>query len=189
MIGRKFGMLRVLQKVNKKTPAGNKGNYYRCSCDCGSRITVERRRLLHKQMPKLHCGCENQGLPTKYKKEYHAWWDCIQRCYNTEHHGYSRYGEKGVRVCDAWKESFEAFFRDLGPRPKGHSLDRVDPEGNYEPGNVRWADDKTQARNKRSTKWVRHPTKGEPIRAAELAEELGMSYQNMRAMMIRQEAW
>lgn len=182
-------MLVVIGRSTKKSPNKYKRTYYRCLCDCGRRVTVEKQRLIHKTKPKRHCGCENQGLPTKFKIEYHAWWDCIQRCYNPKHHGYGSYGGKGVRVCDEWKNSFGQFLSDLGRRPKGHSLDRIDASGNYEPGNVRWADSKTQGRNKRNTKWVTHPTTGQQIKAAELAEELGFTYQKLRAQMIEKGTW
>ena len=188
LTGMKFGKLKVVQKVNKV----NKHNklYFRCECACGKRVTVGRERLLHKQNPKRHCGCESQGLPTKFKKEYHAWWDAVQRCHNPDHPGYARYGSKGISVCPEWRASFERFLEDVGSAPtKGHSIDRIDPHGNYEPSNIRWATDKVQNRNKKGTKWVQHPKTGKPVKAADLAEELGISYQKLRADMIKQDKW
>lgn len=187
IVGKRFGKLKVLQKVNKR---GKWGKYfYRCLCDCGKRVTVGRERLLHKAKPKVHCGCENKGLPTLHPIEYHAWWDAEQRCNNPNHHGYSRYGGKGVSFAEVWKGDFAAFLKYIGKRPKGYSLDRIDPRGNYEPGNVRWASDKTQARNKRDTKYVKHPKTGKPVRAADLADEEGIRYQSLRARMIEEGTW
>ena len=187
MIRQRFGKLVVLQKVNKVSKYGRP--YYRCQCDCGQRLTVAKERLVHRTKPKTHCGCENAGLPTQYKIEYHAWWDMTQRCHNVEHPGYKRYGAKGIKVCSQWQSSFETFLEDVGPRPNSLSLDRIDPFGNYEPTNVRWADAKTQARNKKETKVVAHPITGKPIKAAELAEELGVSYQKMRADLMEAGKW
>ncbi len=71
-----------------------------------------------------------------------------QRCGNPRNPGWSWYGAKGVKVCQRW-ESFEAFLEDMGDRPEGLTIDRIDPHGDYEPGNCRWADAETQAQNKR----------------------------------------
>jgi hypothetical protein len=71
----------------------------------------------------------------------------IQRCHSQKNKSYQRYGGKGIQVCKEWRDSFVAFSEFLGPRPDGLSIDRIDSSGNYEPGNVRWATYKQQARN------------------------------------------
>ena len=75
-----------------------------------------------------------------------------QRCVDPNQRHYRHYGGRGISVCFEWLTSFERFLTDVGPCPPGMSLDRIDVNGNYEPGNVRWASDKTQARNKRTTR-------------------------------------
>ena len=72
-----------------------------------------------------------------------------QRCLNPRNSAYFYYGGRGIKVCDRWNNSFENFLEDLGERPEGMTLDRIDPNGNYEPGNVRYADAKTQNNNQR----------------------------------------
>ena len=71
------------------------------------------------------------------------------RCGNLKAPRYPAYGGRGIAVCDEWMTSFEAFYEHVGPRPEGMSLDRINNDGNYEPGNVRWADAKQQANNRR----------------------------------------
>lgn len=186
LVGKRFGLLYVMQKVNKKDTQGRP--FYRCQCDCGTRVTVGHYRLIGPN-PKTHCGCKIKKHP-QHSATYHAWWDARGRCMDEKHPSYPSYGAKGIRMCQEWCDSFEVFLQAVGYRPdKRHSLDRIDAHGHYEPGNVRWATLKIQARNKKNTKWVRHPETKVWIRAADLAEALGMSYQSMRAMMIEKGLW
>lgn len=86
-----------------------------------------------------------------YTPEYIAWQNMIARCENPNHAAFDNYGGRGIHVCVAWRESFEAFFAHVGTKPScAHSIDRIDNDRGYEPGNVRWATKSEQAKNRRA---------------------------------------
>jgi hypothetical protein len=95
---------------------------------------------------------------SKRAPEYGTWWGMVQRCTYPRHNRFALYGGRGIAVCDRWRygdgerSGFECFFADMGPRPERHSIDRVDNDGNYEPGNCRWATASVQMRNRRPFK-------------------------------------
>lgn len=105
------------------------------------------------------CGCHNDKARAERgrkqltthgmtrTREFRSWEGMLQRCYNKNATGYERWGGSGVVVCERWRDSFENFLQDMGLRPQGTSLDRIDPFGNYEPSNCRWADASTQNKN------------------------------------------
>lgn len=87
--------------------------------------------------------------------EYESWAAMLARCHSPSHRWFSRYGGRGIVVCEEWRRSYPAFLAYMGRKPTPrHSIDRIDNDGNYEPGNVRWADDVEQQANRRNTIWV-----------------------------------
>lgn len=80
--------------------------------------------------------------------EFRSWLAMRQRCYYTKHAKYPRYGGRGIKVCDRWRDSFANFLADMGPRPAGTTLDRIDNDGHYTPGNCRWATPAQQMENR-----------------------------------------
>lgn len=103
--------------------------------------------------------------------ERHAWESMIQRCTNEKHPGYKNYGDRGIKVCDRWM-SFSNFLEDMGPRPEGMSLERKEVNGNYEPGNCKWATFEEQQNNR--TNNVRLTYKGETKTLSQWAREQGL---------------
>jgi hypothetical protein len=104
--------------------------------------------------------------------EYRTWMGMKARCGNPNDKRFADYGGRGIRVCDRWLESFEAFLADMGPRPSSrHTIDRIDVDGGYEPGNCRWVAAAAQARNKRTNRIEEY--RGVRASVAELCERFG----------------
>jgi hypothetical protein len=113
---------------------------------------------------------------------YKIWQGMRGRCSNRNNANYPEYGGRGIRVCEAWDRSFQAFLNDVGPRPSpAHSIDRIDNDGNYEPGNVRWATDREQNNNSRNCHWIEH--NGIRDTVAGWASRLGCSTQVLRVRL------
>src|SRR3990172_263906 len=152
IVGKKFGMLKVMQRLKDRiTGAKNVRAQILVQCDCGLRKQMTRYYILRKPNPVTHCGCQKRQVTSyKYNPEYKVWAQMKARCYNEAHRSYKDYGGRGIRVCVEWLDSFEAFFRDMSTRPSPeYTLDRRDPNGNYEKNNCRWATPTEQAGNKR----------------------------------------
>ena len=138
------------------------GALWRCVCDCGTTRFVRTTRLIHGHT--TSCGCKRKenfkynqikhghARTGQHSPTYYTYNSMIRRClYPGSSASYPRYGGAGIRICDRWQESFENFLADMGERPLGKTIDRIDPAGNYEPGNCRWATASEQRLNQRRT--------------------------------------
>lgn len=153
LIGKKYNRLLVLER--DFTPRASRQCYWKCLCDCGNQTMVDSWSLRHNKTKS--CGClqkENRYLISHIQhgqwqsRTYHTWEGMKQRCLNPNATRYPNYGGKGILICNEWLD-FKNFYRDMGDRPVGKTLDRINPYGNYEPTNCRWATYKEQVHNRR----------------------------------------
>jgi hypothetical protein len=138
------------------------------------------------QLTALHAGMVTHGAARADSEtpEYTAWRHMRERCSNPRDRHYPDYGGRGISVCAAWRESFEKFLADVGPRPgPGYSIDRIDNDGHYKPGNVRWATRSEQARNRRNNRIV--TLNGESRCLADWCRITGLSFKCLQNRLNR----
>jgi hypothetical protein len=156
LTGIRFGRLLVIGPNDKE------GAYFWATlCDCGTIKSAYGGNLRAGNIKSCGClkrennikRCQTHGKANH--AEYKAWIAMRVRCYRKLGKGYPDYGGRGIKVCDRWLKSFDDFYHDMGPRPsKGHSIDRIDNNGNYEPSNCKWSTRTQQNNNTRKTNFI-----------------------------------
>ena len=188
LVGQQFGRLIVVAKEGTK----NRNVYFKCLCECGNERSVNKYLLVSGKT--RSCGCLRKEIMRttmtthghaqcgKNTLEYRVWAAMKSRCNNPNNEDYPNYGGRGIKVCDEWSKDFYKFYQDIaseiGVHPgKGYSIDRIDTNGNYEPGNVRWTTGKIQARNRRTTVKVNY--RGQEVYLIDLSEASGVAYETL----------
>lgn len=184
LCGQTFGRLTVIAFAGRS----KMHRFWKCKCECGGHLVTRSDNLL-RGLSKS-CGCANLGAAARrthgqtYPRpspEYYVWSAMIQRCTNPSNRDFGNYGGRGIRVCERWRNSFADFFAAVGLRPSPrHTLDRYpDNDGDYKPGNVRWATYREQAENKRPCKQRRKirllTINGETLSVSAWASRYGVS--------------
>lgn len=164
--GLRFGGVVVQRYAGK---SASRKSMWHVVCDCGFEFITTGNNLTTGTTQ--GCGCGNRRAASERaakrnfkhghakgvtSPEYKSWAAMLSRCKYSCVKGYENYGGRGIKVCDRWAD-FKNFLADMGPRPKGHSLDRIDVNGNYEPGNCRWATARDQGLNKRNSRKAATP--------------------------------
>ena len=184
MTGRRLGALLVIRRTNESDHADG----WLVRCDCGAETVIQRHQIRRVRS----CGClrnEAQVAAARthgmgHTPTWSSWISMKQRCTREKDPSWPRYGGRGIRVCQRWLDSFEAFFADMGERPSvDHSIDRMDVNGHYEPGNCRWATRTKQGRNKRNNR--RFAYAGESLTLAEWGARIGVSRRTMASRLHR----
>lgn len=135
----------------------------------------------------LYCANIKDMRNIKNSKEYYTRYNIIERCSRPNHKDYHNYGGRGIKICDSWRRSFKQFLQDVGEAPgKEYTIDRIDNDGNYEPGNVRWVTRKEQSINRRNTIFITYLDQTK--RLQEWCEELGIRY-GLVVMRISKLKW
>jgi len=190
LTGKKFGRLTVLERH------GTSSNpvMWKCRCDCGTEKPIAYKHL--KYGGTVSCGCYRSEVSRKSvthghtcshpvthgqscraggnrTKLYTTWEGIKQRCHNPNDKGYKNYGGRGITVCDRWKNSFENFFKDMGVKPKGLTLERIENDKGYSKENCKWATMKQQASNRRNSRFITY--NGETKIMTEWARQYGLS--------------
>lgn len=184
--GQVFGELEVVECVG--SGCDKKTRFWRCKCSCGNEVVVAQTNLVSADV--RSCGClrikaNKERIKASYKHytkmpEYAIWCGMKERCGNSGHKSFSRYGGRGIQVCRRWSEGedgktgFECFIADIGRRPTDgkYLIERKDNDGNYEPGNCIWAKREAQVRNRRSNHWVTY--QGERMTMTDAAKKAGL---------------
>lgn len=187
MVGLVFGRLTVVEEAG--ISKGRK-TIWACRCECGEVTRVVGDSLRGGKT--RSCGClqserssaSNSKHGMSESSEYAIWKGIIQRCTNPSTKAYPNYGGRGITICDRWLygeanlSAFECFLSDIGRRPsEKHSVDRINNDGNYDPGNCRWASRKSQARNQRTNRIVEF--NGHQVSLAEACERAGVPYKTV----------
>lgn len=162
LVGLKFGLLTVISY--RKSSRGS-GKVWFCRCDCGSKFLTQSNKLTSGHTKSCGCLRLKHGHSSHPSPEYRTWTGMITRCLNKNHIAYHYYGGRGIKVCAKWADSFVRFLDDMGPRPRGVTLDRINSNGNYEPSNCRWATKGVQQNNKRDNHIIKFEGRRQTVTA------------------------
>ena len=191
--GTQVGRWTVIEEVAPLRTTSGRTRRWRCRCACGREKLVLQQSLslaLRKRSGgSRSCGCLAIERATIHgnlcngrpSPEYMAWQAAKKRCGNPRNPSFPTYGGRGITMCGRWLSSFDAFLSDLGPKPGPEwSLDRIDPDIGYDPGNCRWAKPLVQSRNRRTTRW--YEFEGQVSTIGEVARFLGLTRDQARSL-------
>ena len=174
LTGQKFERLTVISEAERDKYGAV---MWLCRCECGTRKIIRGGHLLSGNT--MSCGCLNKELLIKRSRKhgmastpiYKTWKSMRQRCYNPNDMHYKDYGGRGITICERW-DKFKNFYEDMGEKPNGLEIERMNNNQGYSPENCKWATPKENSRNKRNNRIIKYGGKSQCL--AEWAEELGI---------------
>lgn len=175
--GQRFGRL----VVERWDPSAKRDGAWVCRCDCGGHHVASSNHLISGRV--LSCGCLRPKHGGAGTRAYRIWQGVINRCTRENHRNWADYGGRGITICDRWRGSFPNFLTDMGEPPPGATIERIDNDRGYEPGNCRWATRKEQARNTRRTVDVTYDGRTQSLAA--WAEEFGCNYWRIHTRIVK----
>lgn len=179
-IGNTYTRLTVLSRADNTK---NGTARWLCQCSCGNK-TIQFGTVLRLGTV-VSCGCYIKETKTKhlscFTKEYKSWQSMKDRCHNKKSKDFKNYGARGITVCDKWINDFPAFFKDMGDRPKGYSIGRIDNNKGYSPENCQWESPLQQSNNTRKTRLITH--NGKTMSISAWAREFNVSAQALTARL------
>jgi hypothetical protein len=182
-VGHKYGRLLVVSRASNKSEKDTNARW-NCRCECGNESIAYGGDLQRGKV--ISCGCWNAEQRIKHgmsRTPVNMVWRAMRdRCVNPNNKSFANYGGRGIRVCERW-DSFENFLADMGSRSNGYSIDRIDNDGNYEPGNCRWTTTKQQMNNQRRNRVLEF--NGESKTIAQWAESTGIKWLTLRQRLDR----
>lgn len=179
LVGRRYGRLTVTSFICRN----NWHSWWLCQCDCGGETPVRMNTL--KRGKTLSCGCHRRERAIairsthghtrggKLTPTYVCYRSMLSRCFNARNHAYADYGGRGITVCEAWKSNFEQFLGDMGERPDGTSLHRIENDLGYNLSNCVWGTPQQQAAGRRSSRFI--VVRGVRKCASEAARDAGLA--------------
>jgi len=185
LTGQVFGRLTVIKKASNTLSGRTR---WECECECGKKCTPWTQTLRDGSC--TSCGCYNRErvneATSSHKmtrsREYNIWIRMKQRTTNPKYPEYNYYGGRGITMCPEWASSFEAFITDMGRSPTSdHSVDRIDVDGPYSPGNCRWATPLEQGEHRRDNLYISF--NGETLHLAAWARKLKINYGTLRSRL------
>jgi hypothetical protein len=195
MVGQRFERLVVVEHLGRH----HHGSLWLCRCDCGNETRTVRSSLVNGTAKSCGCYRSDRMSTLTYKHgerggekrqkvspEYKAWDSIKQRCFNPADKAWEWYGGRGITMCPEWREDFAAFLAHIGERPTArHSIDRINGDRGYEPGNVRWANWNEQANNRKNNRIV--IWNGRQMTMKQAADAAGMPYKSVKGRV--QTGW
>lgn len=187
LVGKTFGRLIAIECL----PATSPGRHlrWRCRCECGDEVVVTSEKL--RSGHTKSCGClrgrhKHTSRTAPPSPTYTSWRNMVSRCTRPNSTSYEHYRKRGIKLCKRWLV-FDNFLADMGERPPGTTLDRLDNDGHYEPGNCRWGDKKQQANNRSTNQLFEY--RGQTYTMIQLALATGVPKETIRSRLVRSTRW